>query len=346
MSQAVRDGVRLNASISAHFRRGRPENAAATSLAEGILSGLGLRHVFVSTASPEPPGTELTILVAVDGRELTLCGQVVAIADSPPYGPGMRVRLGHDHRHVTAEEVLQRVHFKSAAVMTEVPDGAVQLAVLGPPRLEGDAIAVFRQVMAEVRRKLRPDGVVAMWNSDHYKDGRIVLTHDALRTVLDGVGLSIFDHKVLLRRPKADRTSFAHLQLFSGERQPQRYDLESHSSGIWIHPRAQAVGNFEDALSPDASETLVRAFTRPGDLVLAPFAGSGTNIAVALGVHREAVGYEINPAMREIMVERTRQLESFYSDTDDAMTLLVEGILRGHDLRALADPKTPSTGLT
>lgn len=46
--------------------------------------------------------------------------------------------------------------------------------------------------------------------------------------------------------------------------------------------------------------------TRPGDVVLDPFAGSGTTAAVALALDRKAILMELNPRFTKLSRERLR----------------------------------------
>ena len=49
---------------------------------------------------------------------------------------------------------------------------------------------------------------------------------------------------------------------------------------------------------------IVRACTNPGDVVLDPFAGSGTTLAVAKKLDRRYLGFEISPSYHERIVSR------------------------------------------
>ena len=56
-------------------------------------------------------------------------------------------------------------------------------------------------------------------------------------------------------------------------------------------------------------ETVLGAYTSPADVVLDPFAGSGTTLAVAKRLGRRAIGIELNPDYVELIKERCAQAE-------------------------------------
>ena len=58
-------------------------------------------------------------------------------------------------------------------------------------------------------------------------------------------------------------------------------------------------------------EPCILAGSKPGDIVLDPFAGSGTTLAVAMKHHRNAIGIELNPdyhALAHTRIERTQPM--------------------------------------
>ena len=57
---------------------------------------------------------------------------------------------------------------------------------------------------------------------------------------------------------------------------------------------------------PELAERCIRAGTRPGDMVLDPFAGAGTTLLVADRLQRDAVGIELNTGYTELAMERCR----------------------------------------
>lgn len=66
-----------------------------------------------------------------------------------------------------------------------------------------------------------------------------------------------------------------------------------------LHPTQKPVS----ALSP-----LIRSFTKPGDLVLDPFAGSGSTNEAAFHTGRRSLGIELDPTYHRAAVERMEAL--------------------------------------
>jgi DNA modification methylase len=55
----------------------------------------------------------------------------------------------------------------------------------------------------------------------------------------------------------------------------------------------------------DLVKPCILAGSRRGDVILDPFAGSGTTLKVALELGRKAIGIELNPQYVEMMKQRT-----------------------------------------
>jgi modification methylase len=74
-------------------------------------------------------------------------------------------------------------------------------------------------------------------------------------------------------------------------------------AGHWRFGGARQLGH--EAMFPEElPRRLIRMFTFVGDTVLDPFLGSGTTVKAALGLGRNAVGYEINEDFMEIIREK------------------------------------------
>jgi len=75
-----------------------------------------------------------------------------------------------------------------------------------------------------------------------------------------------------------------------------------------LHLATECSNKQHSAAFPRAlPEWFINLFTRPGDMVLDPFAGSGTTIEMALNMKRRAIGIEIHPAYFELMTDTIRK---------------------------------------
>ena len=82
-----------------------------------------------------------------------------------------------------------------------------------------------------------------------------------------------------------------------------------YSKGVWCIPGAQderGLATFPEELV----SRLIQLYSFEGDLVLDPFLGTGTTLAVAKSLGRRGVGYEINPDLKpEIMKKLSAKIE-------------------------------------
>jgi len=81
---------------------------------------------------------------------------------------------------------------------------------------------------------------------------------------------------------------------------------------VWFEPRVSSV-SFERVAHPCQMpeailERIIRVATNPGDLVVDPFAGSGTTLAVAKRLGRRFWGCELSPRYARVIVDRLRGL--------------------------------------
>jgi site-specific DNA-methyltransferase (adenine-specific) len=81
---------------------------------------------------------------------------------------------------------------------------------------------------------------------------------------------------------------------------------------VWFEPRVCGTSSERVAhpcQMPEAIlERIIRVATNPGDLVVDPFAGSGTTLAVAKRLSRRFWGCELSPRYARVIVDRLRGL--------------------------------------
>ncbi|HYE29939.1 MAG TPA: site-specific DNA-methyltransferase [Methylomirabilota bacterium] len=76
---------------------------------------------------------------------------------------------------------------------------------------------------------------------------------------------------------------------------------------VWTVPTKGFSGAHFATYPPELITPCILAGTRPGDVVLDPFAGSGTTGEVALELGRRFLGIELNPEYIKLIEQRTRQ---------------------------------------
>jgi len=91
--------------------------------------------------------------------------------------------------------------------------------------------------------------------------------------------------------------------------------LGKNPGDVWHIPKVIA-GRSQPERTPHPTqmplalaERIILACSRPGDLVLDPFAGSGTTLVAALSHRRRSLGIELDPAYVGIATEQLRSLD-------------------------------------
>ena len=78
---------------------------------------------------------------------------------------------------------------------------------------------------------------------------------------------------------------------------------------VWKVPVKPYKGSHFAVMPPKLIEPCIKAGSREGDTVLDPFAGSGTTLAVAMELGRNAVGCELNPDYANLAKERIQSVK-------------------------------------
>ena len=82
-------------------------------------------------------------------------------------------------------------------------------------------------------------------------------------------------------------------------------------SDVWtIKPENSGDGRLHVAPFPyDIPYRLVKGYSYVGETILDPFLGSGTTLVVARDLKRNGIGYEINPKIGSVAIERIKQFQ-------------------------------------
>lgn len=82
---------------------------------------------------------------------------------------------------------------------------------------------------------------------------------------------------------------------------------DRNKRSVWTVPTVAYPGSHFATFPPKLIEPCILAGSAPGDVVLDPFAGSGTTLQVAKHLNRRAIGIELNPAYAELAAKRLQQ---------------------------------------
>lgn len=228
-----------------------------------------------------------------------------------------------------------RVYFHTAEKMGEISDSSAQIAIASPPftnHRDGktlnkkEYLSFIERVFFETSRVLNPGGFLVTVNTDlrdhaRYNDGNSTFNglvwhkHSDLRQVAEQAGFRCIDTKIWAKSLQRDvyRYTFAYIQFFvkpnSGKQYTERKRIsKEYGPDVWLLEkgtlRRDARGfTFRDAIHPEIVVRCLRQFTSPGDLVISPFTGSGTVLAVAKMMGRRSIGYEINRNLEQLIRE-------------------------------------------
>jgi DNA modification methylase len=88
---------------------------------------------------------------------------------------------------------------------------------------------------------------------------------------------------------------------------------------VWTIATKPYKGAHFAVFPPDLIEPCILAGSRPGDVVLDPFMGSGTTAAVAVSTGRRFIGCELNPAYKPLQDERIAGAHAVLAEAEAAI---------------------------
>lgn len=97
-------------------------------------------------------------------------------------------------------------------------------------------------------------------------------------------------------------------QEFEAKRRP--FQNERHHGDVIRMPNYETCDYEHDTIKPEKlARELILISSRPNDLILVPFAGSGTECAMAAKEGRRFIGYDVNVKYVEMANERVKQIK-------------------------------------
>lgn len=243
------------------------------------------------------------------------------------------------------QEELWTVYFHSSEEMPEIKNGVAQLVIASPPftnQLDGktldksDYLNFIKTVYSEVLRVLMPGGVLVSINTDlrdHARynrgdrrfDGLLWQKHCDLRQIAESLGFRCVDTKIWAKSLNRNvyRYTFAYIQFFQKSRAGLRGNFsrrieDTFAPDVWLLEKGTARRDsrgyvFRDAIHPEIVNRCIEQFSFSGDLVVSPFAGSGTVLSVAKLMGRHCVGYETNSNLKALIKESIETPAHFFA---------------------------------
>ena len=214
-------------------------------------------------------------------------------------------------RHNTSTNRLH--HGDCIEIMRRMPENSVDFILTDPPYLvnyrdrSGRTIhndvdeSWLKPAMTEAHRLLRQDRVAVMF----YGWTKIDTFFEAWR----GAGFQPVGH-IVFRKNYSSKSRFLRYQheqaflLAKGRpplpKQPLGDVMDMPYSGNKLHPTQKPV---------PALAQLIRSFSLPGELVLDPFAGSGSSCAAALLTGRKFIGIELDAEYHQAACQRLARVK-------------------------------------
>jgi DNA modification methylase len=241
-------------------------------------------------------------------------------------------------------EILNKLYCKSAESMDELPDNSVHLMVCSPPynaskeydqdlNLE-EYLGLLKSVWQETYRVLVPGGracinvanlgrkpyiplhsyiIDQMIETGYLMRGEIIWNKAASsspstawgswRSAANPVLRDVHEYILVFSKSNFRRDSKGKGNTITKE------EFLEWTKSVWTFPAVSARKVGHPAPFPEElPHRLIQLFTFKGDILLDPFAGSGTTCLAAFKDERWYVGYEINPAYLQLASQRFENL--------------------------------------
>ena len=190
-----------------------------------------------------------------------------------------------------------------------IPDGSVDLIFTDPPYLK-EFLPLYDWLAAEAVRILKPDGFLlayagAYWKTEVIKKFEQELDYFFDFILVNGSGTSpiIWNKKVISRH----KSILAYRKRGSGAL--PRTNVISFWVGSGEDKRYHVWGQDESS-----ARYYIDCFSKPGDVILDPFAGGGTTPYVCRVLDRRYLAFELDSQMADVARARVKNVQPVLFD--------------------------------
>jgi len=250
------------------------------------------------------------------------------------------------HENPIPAGVLDHLFCKSSELMDEIPDSSVHLMITSPPYNASkdydqdlnlqEYLHVLEKVWRETYRVLVPGGRACINIANLGRKPYIPLHKDVIQVMID-LGFLMRGEIIWDKASSASQSTawgswqsasnpvlrdvHEYILVFSkstfkreaGEKENtiQRDEFLEWTKSVWKFPAVSAKKIGHPAPFPEElPHRLIQLYSYRGDVILDPFAGSGTTCLVAAMDQRHFIGYEINQQYLELARTRIDTLKS------------------------------------
>jgi DNA modification methylase len=176
-----------------------------------------------------------------------------------------------------------------------IPDNSIDLIFTDPPYPK-EYLSLYEWLGQEAKRVLKPNGFLLVYTGGFHKDAVMDYMRNHLAYFWDYIIMHPGGNTVIW--PRLTQSRYKSILAYTKDKGMPRHrvlsaytSLQDKSHHIW----GQDVG---------PARYYIDCFSRPGDLVWEPFVGGGTTLVVCKQLHRNCIGFEIDPVAYETTKKR------------------------------------------
>jgi DNA modification methylase len=186
-----------------------------------------------------------------------------------------------------------------------IPDNSIDLIFTDPPYLK-EYLYLYEWLAEFSARALKPEGFLLVYAGGYWKDEIMAYMRQHLDyywdyTLIMGDNASMVWARLTIARAKC----LLCYRPRGGKGMPRTSVLGMYTGS------GHATGYHDWQQDEDTARYYIDCFTQPGQVVLEPFTGGGTTLAVCKVLGRPSLGFEIDPDSANVArnrVENTKQL--------------------------------------